>query len=243
MTRARLRDRGAEVGDSSARRAIRPRPASTGSSCTAPMATCSRRSSLLAHQSAHLDEYGACSPIACAIRRGLRSSTARSGRAPPIPRISSIDRASMARGRLPGHRGRDRGIFKACSPRPDRLLVGPVEQAACSVPVARCTRRCRSIGNEAEGLDHRRRRDLEADHVNSIIAGCVDLVRRRPAALANPAWTLLYLARIATPRSRVEAVLLGKTQLERNLERERADGGGKDEGLGDRERNSRLRSA
>ena len=67
----------------------------------------------------------------------------------------------------------------------------------------------------------------EADHVNSIIAaGRADLCAIARPHLANPAWTLLEAAKIGHtngigadwPRQ----YLSGKTQLERNLERERA---------------------
>jgi anthraniloyl-CoA monooxygenase len=64
----------------------------------------------------------------------------------------------------------------------------------------------------------------EADHVNSIIAaGRADLCAVARPHLANPAWTLMEAARIgylgvAWPRQYRSA----KTQLERNLERERA---------------------
>ena len=64
----------------------------------------------------------------------------------------------------------------------------------------------------------------EADHVNSIIAaGRADLCAVARPHLANPAWTLNEAAKIgytdiAWPRQ----YLSGKTQLERNLERERA---------------------
>ena len=64
----------------------------------------------------------------------------------------------------------------------------------------------------------------EADHVNSIIAaGRADLCAVARPHLANPAWALLEAAKIgyhdvAWPRQ----YLSGKTQLERNLERERA---------------------
>ncbi|MGN6666083.1 MAG: bifunctional salicylyl-CoA 5-hydroxylase/oxidoreductase [Trinickia sp.] len=64
----------------------------------------------------------------------------------------------------------------------------------------------------------------EADHVNSIIAaGRADLCAIARPHLANPAWTLTEAAKIgyfdvAWPKQ----YLAGKTQLERNLERERA---------------------
>jgi anthraniloyl-CoA monooxygenase len=64
----------------------------------------------------------------------------------------------------------------------------------------------------------------EADHVNSIIAaGRADLCAVARPHLANPAWSLTEAARIgyhelAWPKQ----YLSGKTQLERNLERERA---------------------
>ncbi len=64
----------------------------------------------------------------------------------------------------------------------------------------------------------------EADHVNSIVAaGRADLCAVARPHLANPAWTLMEAARIgylgvAWPRQYRSA----KTQLERNLERERA---------------------
>jgi anthraniloyl-CoA monooxygenase len=64
----------------------------------------------------------------------------------------------------------------------------------------------------------------EADHVNSIIAaGRADLCAVARPHLANPAWALLEAAKIGYhdvgwPRQ----YLSGKTQLERNLEREKA---------------------
>ncbi|HEU0203259.1 MAG TPA: bifunctional salicylyl-CoA 5-hydroxylase/oxidoreductase, partial [Burkholderiaceae bacterium] len=64
----------------------------------------------------------------------------------------------------------------------------------------------------------------EADHVNSIIAaGRADLCAIARPHLANPSWTLLEAAKVgyldvAWPRQYRSA----KTQLERNLERERA---------------------
>jgi anthraniloyl-CoA monooxygenase len=64
----------------------------------------------------------------------------------------------------------------------------------------------------------------EADHVNSIIAaGRADLCAVARPHLANPAWALLEAAKIGYrdvpwPKQ----YLSGKTQLERNLERERA---------------------
>jgi anthraniloyl-CoA monooxygenase len=64
----------------------------------------------------------------------------------------------------------------------------------------------------------------EADHVNSIIAaGRADLCAVARPHLANPAWSLLEAAKVGYhdvpwPKQ----YLSGKTQLERNLERERA---------------------
>jgi anthraniloyl-CoA monooxygenase len=64
----------------------------------------------------------------------------------------------------------------------------------------------------------------EADHVNGIIAaGRADLCAVARPHLANPAWTLMEAAKIgymdlAWPKQYRSA----KTQLERNLERERA---------------------
>ena len=72
----------------------------------------------------------------------------------------------------------------------------------------------------------------EADHVNSIIAaGRADLCAVARPHLANPAWTLLEAAQAsATPTSTwPKQYRSAKTQLERNLERERqmaAQGGG-----------------
>lgn len=71
----------------------------------------------------------------------------------------------------------------------------------------------------------------EADHVNSIIAaGRADLCAVARPHLANPAWTLTEAARIGYlggpgldwPKPYVS----GKTQLEREFERQRAQGGG-----------------
>jgi anthraniloyl-CoA monooxygenase len=67
----------------------------------------------------------------------------------------------------------------------------------------------------------------EADHVNGIIAaGRADLCAIARPHLANPAWTLLEAARIGH-HSEIGAdwprqYLAGRSQLERNLERERA---------------------
>jgi anthraniloyl-CoA monooxygenase len=68
---------------------------------------------------------------------------------------------------------------------------------------------------------------FEADHVNSIIAaGRADLCAIARPHLANPAWTLLEAAKIGHTNG-IGAdwpvqYLSGKSQLERNLERERA---------------------
>jgi anthraniloyl-CoA monooxygenase len=67
----------------------------------------------------------------------------------------------------------------------------------------------------------------EADHVNSIIAsGRADLCALARPHLANPAWTLLEAAKIGyTDGPGLHwpvQYLSGKSQLERNLERERA---------------------
>jgi len=72
----------------------------------------------------------------------------------------------------------------------------------------------------------------EADHVNSIIAaGRADLCAIARPHLANPAWTLLESARIGyTEVEWPKQYRSAKSQLERNLERERqmaaAQGGG-----------------
>jgi anthraniloyl-CoA monooxygenase len=63
----------------------------------------------------------------------------------------------------------------------------------------------------------------EADHVNSIIAaGRADLCAVARPHLANPAWTLMEAAKIGyrtwPGRSQYRAA---KSQLERNLDRER----------------------
>ena len=64
----------------------------------------------------------------------------------------------------------------------------------------------------------------EADHVNSIIAaGRADLCAIARPHLANPAWTLLESAKIGyTEIEWPRQYRAGKAQLERNLERERA---------------------
>lgn len=64
----------------------------------------------------------------------------------------------------------------------------------------------------------------EADHVNSIIAaGRADLCAIARPHLANPAWSLLEAAKIGyRDLPWPKQYLSGKTQLERNLERERA---------------------
>jgi len=64
----------------------------------------------------------------------------------------------------------------------------------------------------------------EADHVNSIIAaGRADLCAVARPHLANPAWTLLEAAKIGYHDLRWPLQYLsGKSQLERNLEREKA---------------------
>jgi anthraniloyl-CoA monooxygenase len=65
---------------------------------------------------------------------------------------------------------------------------------------------------------------FEADHANSIIAaGRADLCAVGRPHLANPAWTLTEAARIGfTAIAWPKQYLAGKAQLERNLERERA---------------------
>ena len=64
----------------------------------------------------------------------------------------------------------------------------------------------------------------EADHVNSIIAaGRADLCAIARPHLANPSWTLLEAAKIGyVDLPWPKQYRAGKTQLERNLERERA---------------------
>ncbi len=64
----------------------------------------------------------------------------------------------------------------------------------------------------------------EADHINSIIAaGRADLCAVGRPHLANPAWTLMEAARIGyLAQPWPKQYLAAKTQLERNLERERA---------------------
>jgi anthraniloyl-CoA monooxygenase len=64
----------------------------------------------------------------------------------------------------------------------------------------------------------------EADHVNSIIAaGRADLCAIARPHLANPSWTLLEAAKIGYPDlAWPKQYRSAKTQLERNLERERA---------------------
>jgi anthraniloyl-CoA monooxygenase len=68
---------------------------------------------------------------------------------------------------------------------------------------------------------------FEADHVNSIVAaGRADLCAIARPHLANPAWTLLEAAKIGHTNGIgadwPKQYLSGKSQLERNLERERA---------------------
>ena len=65
----------------------------------------------------------------------------------------------------------------------------------------------------------------EADHVNSIIAaGRADLCAIARPHLANPAWTLLEAAKIGyADVALADAVpVRARSQLERNLEREKA---------------------
>jgi len=71
----------------------------------------------------------------------------------------------------------------------------------------------------------------EADHVNSIIAaGRADLCAIARPHLANPAWTLTEAAKIGylggPGLDWPQQYLAGKTQLEREFERQRAPGGG-----------------
>jgi anthraniloyl-CoA monooxygenase len=67
----------------------------------------------------------------------------------------------------------------------------------------------------------------EADHVNSIVAaGRADLCAVGRPHLANPAWTLLEAARIGyAAQPWPKQYLAARQQLERNLERERAQAG------------------
>jgi anthraniloyl-CoA monooxygenase len=64
----------------------------------------------------------------------------------------------------------------------------------------------------------------EADHINSIVAaGRADLCAVGRPHLANPAWTLMEAARIGfVAQPWPKQYLAAKAQLERNLERERA---------------------
>ena len=103
--------------------------------------------------------------------------------------------------------------------------VRPLSSKRPHVPDALSDR----VRNEAGDSDDRRRRNSEADHVNSIIAaGRADLCAIARPHLANPAWTLNEAARIgyfdvAWPKPYTAA----KSQLERNLERERAQAAAK----------------
>jgi anthraniloyl-CoA monooxygenase len=135
----------------------------------------------------------------------------------------------LGRGRQhAGRRDRDRACLQAGRRRPRRRVLGPGEQGAAAgvwphVPDAVRRRDPQRGGHRDDGGG----RDLRADHVNSIVAaGRADLCAIARPHLASPSWTLLEAAKIGHT-SGIGAdwpkqYLSGKSQLERNLEREKA---------------------
>jgi anthraniloyl-CoA monooxygenase len=112
-----------------------------------------------------------------------------------------------------------------CSSGQVSKLQKPVYGRMYQTPFADRVRNEAGIGTIAVGAIS------EADHVNSIIAaGRADLCAIARPHLANPAWTLLEAAKIGyTDVAWPKQYRTAKTQLERNLERERtlaAQGGG-----------------
>ena len=188
---------------SCARRATPPRPASTGSSCTARTATCCRRSSRRSPTSAPTST-AARSRTACAIRSRSSTRCARSGRSTCRSRCASRRTTGSRAASRPTTRSRSRARFKAagvdlidCSSGQVSKRQQPVYGRMYQTPFADRIRNEAGIPTIAVGAIS------EADHVNSIIAaGRADLCAIARPHLANPAWTLLESAQAsATPRS------------------------------------------
>ena len=111
--------------------ARRPRPASTGSSCTARTATCCRRSSRRSPTSAPTSTAARSTNR---LRYPLEVFAAMRAVWPQRPAdVGAHLGARLGRGRHHARRrGRDRARLQGRRRRPDRLLVGPGEQAAAA---------------------------------------------------------------------------------------------------------------
>ena len=160
--------------------------------------------------------------------RGVRARCARSGRStlPMSVRISAHD--WVEGGITPDDAVEIARAFKAagadlidCSSGQVSKKQQPVYGRMYQTPFADRIRNEAGIATIAVGAIS------EADHVNSIIAaGRADLCAVARPHLANPAWTLLEAAKIGyTDVAWPKQYRSAKMQLERNLERERADGG------------------
>ena len=164
-----------------------PRPASTGSSCTARTATCCRASSRRSPTCARTST-AARSPTACAIRWKCSAPCATRGRThlPMSVRISAHD--WVEGGITPDDAVRDRARVQGGGRGHDRLLVGPGQQQAAArvrphVPDA--VRRSRP--QRGRHRDHRRRRDLRGrPRQQHHRGGARRPVRARTAASREP---------------------------------------------------------
>ena len=198
MTRADM-DR-VDGATSSARRASPPRPASTGSSCTARTATCSRRSSRRSPTSAPTST-AARSRTACAIRSRSSTRCARSGRSTCRSRCGSRRTTGSRAASRPTTRSRSRAPSRPpaadlidCSSGQVSKKQQPVYGRMYQTPFADRIRNEAGIPTIAVGAIS------EADHVNSIIAaGRADLCAVARPHLANPAWTLARRSGSSSP--------------------------------------------
>ena len=168
------------------------KPASTGSSCTARTATCSRASSRRSPTSARTNT-AARSRTACAIRCEVFDAMRAvwpDGQA-AFPCAFRRTTGSTA-AHTPDDAVADRARLQGGGRRHDRRLVRPSQQAEKPVygrmfqtPFSDRIRNETGIATIAVGAI------FEADHVNSIIAaGRADLCAVARPHLANPAWTL-----------------------------------------------------
>ena len=205
-------------------RAAPPRPASTGSSCTARTATCCRRSSRRSPTSAPTST-AARWRTGCAIRSRCSARCARSGRTqlPMSVRISAHD--WVEGGITPDDAVEIARAVQGRRRRPDRLLVGPGRASGRSRSTAACTRR-RSPTASATRPASRRWRSARSPRPTTSTASSPPAAptcarspgrisptrpgrcsRRRSIGYTEVEWPKQYRS--------------AKTQLERNLERER----------------------
>ena len=209
-----------------ATRAAPPRPASTGSSCTARTATCCRRSSRRSPTSAPTST-AARSRTACAIRSRCSARCARPGRRdlPMSVRISAhdwVDGRHHAR-----RRGRDRARLQGRRRRPDRRARRARSARGRSRSTAACTRR-RSPTASATRSASRRSRSARSPRPTTSTASSRPAAPTCAPSRARTSPTrpgrCIEAAKIGYTRRRRgrSSTCSAKTQLERNLERERA---------------------